>query len=259
MRGGRVLIVGAGPGDPELMTVKAVRALGQADVVVFDRLVSAAILDLAPARAQRIDVGKRAGSYPMPQPQIDKLLVRLARAGHTVVRLKGGDPFLFGRGGEEALELTAAGVPFEVVPGITSAQGCAASLKLPLTHRNLATGVRFITGHRKADRPLDFDWAGLADQCTTLVVYMGLANIGEIAARLVEHGRCSWTPVAAISRGTQGEQQHLVSTLGQIAGDVAVAALPSPVLFIIGEVVDLALALQGCAHGVGDEIAVAAQ
>lgn len=259
MRGGRVLIVGAGAGSPGLLTVKAVRALAQADVVVFDRLVSAAILDLAPAQAQRIDVGKRAGSHPMPQPQIDKLRVRLARAGHTVVRLKGGDPFLFGRAGEEALELMAAGVPFEVVPGITSAQGCAASLKLPLTHRNLATGVRFITGHCTADRPLDFDWVGLADQSTTLVVYMGLANIGETAARLVEHGRCSRTPVAAISRGTQGEQQHLVSTLGQIAGDVAVAALPSPALFIIGEVVDLALALQGCAHGVGDEIAVAAQ
>lgn len=259
MVGGKVFLVGAGPGDPDLMTVKAVRALSCADVVVFDRLVSADILALAPPRAERIDVGKQAGSHPMPQSEINRLLVRLGRTGRSIVRLKGGDPFLFGRGGEEALELKAAGVPFDVIPGITSAQGCAASLRLPLTHRNVATSVRFITGHCKADQPLAFDWDGLADPSTTLVVYMGLANIAEIAAELVDHGRGGATPVAAISKGTQGSQQQVVSTLDRIAADVAHAALPSPVLFVIGEVVDLASVLKDSDDVRAEEMAVAAQ
>lgn len=259
MVGGKVFLVGAGPGDPDLMTVKAVRALSCADVVVFDRLVSADILALAPPRAERIDVGKQAGSHPMPQSEINRLLVRLGRTGRSIVRLKGGDPFLFGRGGEEALELKAAGVPFDVIPGITSAQGCAASLRLPLTHRNVATSVRFITGHCKADQPLAFDWDGLADPSTTLVVYMGLANIAEIAAELVDHGRSGATPVAAISKGTQGSQQQVVSTLDRIAADVAHAALPSPVLFVIGEVVDLASVLKDSDDVRAEEMAVAAQ
>lgn len=259
MVGGKVFLVGAGPGDPDLMTVKAVRALSCADVVVFDRLVSADILALAPPRAERIDVGKQAGSHPMPQSEINRLLVRLGRTRRSIVRLKGGDPFLFGRGGEEALELKAAGVPFDVIPGITSAQGCAASLRLPLTHRNVATSVRFITGHCKADQPLAFDWDGLADPSTTLVVYMGLANIAEIAAELVDHGRSGATPVAAISKGTQGSQQQVVSTLDRIAADVAHAALPSPVLFVIGEVVDLASVLKDSDDVRAEEMAVAAQ
>lgn len=259
MRGGRVFLVGAGPGDPELMTVKAVRLLGAADVVVYDRLVSTEILDLAPATAERIDVGKQAGSHPMPQPEISRLLVKLGRTNRTIVRLKGGDPFLFGRGGEEALELSVAGIAYEVVPGITSAQGCAASLRLPLTHRDLATGVRFITGHCKTNQPLSFDWAGLADPSTTLVVYMGLANIAEIAERLVGHGRAADTPVAAVSKGTQGAQRQVISTLGGIASAVSNAALSSPVLFIIGEVVDLSIALSDGGHGLANEIAVAAQ
>lgn len=257
--GGRVLLVGAGPGDPDLLTVKALRLIAAAEVVVFDRLVAPAILDLAPATAERIDVGKRAGHHTLPQAEINALLVRLGQAGRTVVRLKGGDPFLFGRGGEEALALKAAGVAFEVVPGITSAQGCATALNLPLTHRSLATGVRFITGQRCGDAALAHDWTGLADPKTTLVVYMGLANIGEIARQLVAHGARPETPVAAISQGTLATTRHLVSTLDRIERAVADAALESPTLFIIGAVADVAATLseqnddQSCALAVAAE------
>lgn len=256
---GRVLLVGAGPGDPDLLTVKALRAIRSADVVVFDRLVSAEIMALVPPVAERIDVGKRAGSHPMPQPEINRLLVRLGRSGRSIVRLKGGDPFLFGRGGEEAIELAAAGIGFDVIPGITSAQGCAARLRMPLTHRNLATGVRFVTGHCRANQPLDLDWAGLADGETTLVVYMGVANIPEIARQLVAHGRRPDTPVAAVSKGTQAGQTHLVSSLARIAADVTSAALPSPVLFIIGEVVDLAPIMGDARHELAQRYVAAAQ
>ena len=240
---GRVLLVGAGPGDPELLTLKAVRAIARAEVVVFDRLVAPAIMDLVPAGAELFDVGKRAGHHTLPQPEINALLVRLARAGRDVVRLKGGDPFLFGRGSEEALALHAAGIAFEVIPGITSAQGCAATLNLPLTHRNLATGVRFITGQRCTGEALDHDWAGLADPNTTLVVYMGLANIAEISARLILNGASPATPVAAVMQGTQRGSRHVVSTLDRIAEDVATAALESPTLFIIGKVAGIAMTL----------------
>jgi uroporphyrin-III C-methyltransferase len=237
---GRVLLVGAGPGDPELLTVKALQAIRAADVVVFDRLVSAAILDLVAPGIEMIDVGKRSGRHTLPQAEINALLVRLGRSGRLVVRLKGGDPFLFGRGGEEALALHAAGVPFAVVPGITSAQGCAAALNLPLTHRNLATGVRFITGQRCGEDELAHDWAGLADANTTLVVYMGLANIGEIAARLMSNGLAGATPVVAISQGTQPGARHIVSNLGEIAEAAVAARLASPALFVIGKVARIA-------------------
>ena len=256
---GRVLLVGAGPGDPDLITVKALRALAAAEVVVFDRLVSPEILALAPATAEMIDVGKRAGSHPMPQHEINRLLVRLGQTGRKIVRLKGGDPFLFGRGGEEAIELAAAGVAFEIIPGITSAQGCAARLRMPLTHREVATGVRFVTGHCRADRPLDLEWKGLADRNTTVVVYMGLANIAEIAAELMAHGRGGDTPVCAVSKGTQRDQAHIVSRLDRIAADAAVATLPSPVLFIIGEVVDLAATIGTAFDAAAEKIDVAAQ
>jgi uroporphyrin-III C-methyltransferase len=257
--GGQVLLVGAGPGDPELLTVRALRAIETADVVVFDRLVSPAILALIPGEAERFDVGKRAGSHPMPQPEINKLLVRLGRTGRRIVRLKGGDPFMFGRGGEEALELAAAGITYDVVPGITSAQGCAATLRMPLTHRQLATGVRFVTGHCRADRPLDLDWEGLADDNTTLVVYMGVANIAEIAHQLIANGRSPSTLIAAVSKGTQADETHLVSTLATIADDVGTALLPSPVLFIIGKVVGLAPAMGGIRHAPVRTVAVAAE
>ena len=258
-KNGRVLLVGAGPGDPDLMTVKALRELSAAEVVVFDRLVSPEILALAPSTAEMIDVGKRAGSHPMPQHEINRLLVSLGRTGRRIVRLKGGDPFLFGRGGEEAIELAAAGIAFEVVPGITSAQGCAARLRMPLTHREVATGVRFVTGHCRSDRPLDLDWKGLADGNTTVVVYMGLAKIAEIATELMAHGRGGATPVCAVSKGTQRDQTHIVSRLDRIAADAAAAALPSPVLFIIGEVVGLAATIGNASHAFAEDIGVAAR
>lgn len=244
---GKVWLVGAGPGDAELLTVKALRVLKAADVVVYDRLVSADVLALVPAGTARIDVGKRPRSHPMPQEEINRTLVALAKSGRTVVRLKGGDPFLFGRGGEEALALAATGIDFEVVPGITSAQGCAARLKLPLTHRGIAAGVRYLTGHCSADEALDFDWQGLTDPRTTLVVYMGLANISEIAAELIRHGRHAATPVLAISRGTLPDERRVFTTLAAVAADVAAADLASPTLFIIGEVVGLADTLAPCA------------
>ena len=239
MKPGMVFLVGAGPGDPELLTVKALRVIESAEVVVFDRLVSEDVLALVPKGAARIDVGKQPRQHPVPQEEINRTLVALGRAGRRVVRLKGGDPFVFGRGGEEAIALAAARIPFEIVPGITSAQGCAAVMKMPLTHRGLATGLRFLTGHCRADDPLDFDWNGLADPHTTLVVYMGLANICEIASELVAHGRAPSTPVLAISRGTLPDQRQLTSTLATVGRDVALAKLATPTLFIIGDVVSL--------------------
>ena len=237
---GRVFLVGAGPGDPELLTVKAVRAIQAAQVVVYDRLVSPGVLALVPTGAARIDVGKRPGHHPVPQEEISRTLVRLARGERVVVRLKGGDPLLFGRGGEEALALSAAGVPFEVVPGITAAQACAAALRVPLTHRGTATGVRYLTGHCRADKALEFDWQGLADPHTTLVIYMGLANIAEIAAQLISHGRAACTPVLAVSRGTLPDERWLVSSLQAIDQDAKSASLSSPTVFVVGEVVELA-------------------
>jgi uroporphyrin-III C-methyltransferase len=237
---GKVFLVGAGPGDPDLLTLKAVRAMQAAHVVVYDRLVSAAVLALVPKGAARIDVGKQPGEHPVPQPEINRMLVRLARSGRAVVRLKGGDPLLFGRGGEEALALAAANIPFEVVPGITAAQACAAALRVPLTHRGIATGVRYLTGHCRADKALDFDWRGLADPRTTLVIYMGLANIAQIAAQLVAHGRDPQTPVLVVSRGTLSDQRWLVSSLQTVVGDVKEAVFSSPTLLVVGEVVTLA-------------------
>ena len=245
---GMVQLVGAGPGDPELLTLKALRAIEAAEVVVYDRLVSDAIMALVPPGAARIDVGKQPHNHPVPQDEINEILVRLGRSGRRVVRLKGGDPFMFGRGGEEALALADAGIACEVIPGITSAQGCAASLKVPLTHRTLATGVRLLTGHRRGDGALDFDWDGLADDQTTLVVYMGLATIPEISRELMKRGREPSTPVMAVSRGTQPDARQIVSTLGAIARDVKAAELATPTLFIIGEVVALAATLGNRSH-----------
>ena len=240
MTEGRVLLVGAGPGDPELLTLKAARAITEAEVVVYDRLVPPEILRLIPAGAARIDVGKRAGHHPVPQREINRILVRAARGGRRVVRLKGGDPFIFGRGCEEAAELERAGIPFEVIPGITAAQGCAASVRVPLTHRGLATGVRYVTGHCKADEPLDLDWASLADPDTTLVVYMGMANVEEIVSRLIEHGLPGDTPAVAISQGTTERERRVCARLVDLAAAARSASLASPVLFIVGRVAALA-------------------
>lgn len=237
---GHVYLVGAGPGDPELLTLKAMRAIDRADVVVYDRLVSPEILALAPSGAARIDVGKQPHDHPVPQGEINGLLVRLAEGGRIVVRLKGGDPLTFGRGSEEAMELAACGIPFDIIPGITSAQGCAAAAGVPLTHRGLATGVRYLTGHCRHDGALDFDWRGLADPQTTLVVYMGLANIAEIADQLMVHGLSGATPVLVVCRGTTAREERLTATLDTLAGRVAEAEFDGPVLFIIGKVAGLA-------------------
>ncbi|MEK9726298.1 MAG: uroporphyrinogen-III C-methyltransferase, partial [Rhodospirillaceae bacterium] len=183
-----VYLVGAGPGDPDLLTVKAHRLIQSVDVVIYDKLVAPAIIDLIPKGTTRIFAGKQARNHFMPQKEINKLLVDLARAGRRVMRLKGGDPFVFGRGGEEALHLAQAGIPFEVVPGITSSAGCAAYAGIPLTHRGLAHGVRFVTGHTQDKDGLELNWASLADPDTTLVSYMGLTNVREIAERLIGAG-----------------------------------------------------------------------
>ncbi len=238
---GKVYLVGAGPGDPELLTLKAVRAIGKADVVVYDRLVPKGILATIPDGTLQINVGKQASFHPVPQDEINDMLVRLARAGRTVVRLKGGDPFIFGRGSEEAAELEAAGIPYEVIPGITAAQGCAASARVPLTHRGLATGVRYVTGHRKANEPLDLDWKSLADPETTLVVYMGLANIDEIVRNLIARGLPGTTPVLAVCQTTTPQEQRICTRLEALPSATRKAAFTGPVLFIIGRVAGIAL------------------
>ncbi|NQU60619.1 MAG: uroporphyrinogen-III C-methyltransferase [Rhodospirillales bacterium] len=240
-KGPKVFLVGAGPGDPELLTIKAQRILGQADVVVYDRLVSPEILAMVAPGTARINVGKQPNSHPFPQPEINDLLVKLAQSGRrNIVRLKGGDPFTFGRGSEEAQVLAAHGIEVEVVPGITAASGCAAALGIPLTHRGLATGVRYLTGHCRDDADLELDWDGLADPDTTLVIYMGKANIAQIAAEIMVRGLAPSMPVAAINSGTTERQSHLFSTLGDIADDIRKAGLEGPVLFVIGRVVTLA-------------------
>ncbi|MBT5414786.1 MAG: uroporphyrinogen-III C-methyltransferase [Rhodospirillaceae bacterium] len=235
-----VFLVGAGPGDPDLLTLRAARVLEAAEVVIHDRLISAAILDLVPEGAARVFVGKSAGRHAMPQAAINELLVRLARKGQRVVRLKGGDPFIFGRGSEEAEHLHRNGVPFEVVPGVTAASGCAAYAGIPLTHRGLASGVKLVTGHCKDDEELDLDWRSLADPDTTLVIYMGLANLPVLSARLIAAGLPGSTPAAAIASGTTPRQVVVRSTLKALPETVSALAVVPPVLFVIGRVVQLA-------------------
>jgi uroporphyrin-III C-methyltransferase/precorrin-2 dehydrogenase/sirohydrochlorin ferrochelatase/uroporphyrin-III C-methyltransferase len=236
----QVYLVGAGPGDPELLTVKAWQVIQKADILVYDRLVGEEILDLASAATQRFFVGKESGRHPVPQHKINSLLVGLASPGRTVVRLKGGDPFIFGRGSEEAEELRNHDIPYEVIPGITSASGCLAEVGVPLTHRGMATSVRLVTGHRKADESLDLNWKSLADPDTTLVFYMALANLPEISERLIEAGLAPDTPAAAIRGGTLPGQQLCTGTLADIARRVAEAGLVPPALIVIGQVASFA-------------------
>lgn len=224
--------------------------LKAADVVVYDKLVSDAILALIPTGATRIFAGKVARNHHMPQPEINALLISLARSGRHVVRLKGGDPFLFGRGGEEAEALAREGLPFVVVPGVTSASGCTAYAGIPLTHRGLAHGVRFVTGHTQdEDGLLDLNWSSLADPDTTLIVYMGRTNVRQIAGRLIAHGLAAETPAAAIVDGTRPEQETLVTTLGQLPDQVAKLGRAAPTLLVIGKVVALADILVGTRPG----------
>ena len=235
-----VYLVGAGPGDPELLTCKARRLIVEADCVVYDRLVSDEILALIPAGTARFNVGKRPGFHPVRQENINALLAVLAKGGRRVVRLKGGDPLLFGRGSEEVAALAVAGIACEVVPGVTSASACAAAVGVPLTERGMAASVRFITGHCREDAELDFDWRGLADPSTTLVVYMGFANIGQIANRVMAHGLDPATPAVAICAGTTPRQRHIRATLGTVAAVAAEAKFDGPVLFIVGRTAGLA-------------------
>ena len=238
---GMVHLVGAGPGDPDLLTMKAHRLLQRADVVVYDRLVSAEVLAMARRDAERIYVGKRRGNHSQSQDEINARLVALARAGKSVVRLKGGDPLLFGRGGEEIGALAEAGVTVEVVPGITAALGCAASTGIPLTHRDHAQTCLFVTGHRKDGR-LDLDWPTLARPRQTVVIYMGLDALPTIAAQLVAHGLPASTPVALIENGTTDRERRVVGTLATIDAQAMRARLEGPTLCMVGEVVGLGLA-----------------
>ena len=236
---GKVFLIGAGPGDPELLTLRALRMLQQADVVVYDRLVSDDILALHADAAQLIPVGKAPKCHTVPQDRINEILLEQARAGHNVARLKGGDPMVFGRGSEEAAYLIARGVAVEYAPGITAAQGASSSTGVPLTHRGLATSVQFVTGHRQADKVLDLDWKRLADPDSTVVIYMGVANIGQIAMGLMTENLPGSTPVLAVSNATTPDECRLLSRLDRIATDARTAALRAPTLFIIGTVVSL--------------------
>lgn len=235
---GEVYLVGAGPGDPELLTFKALRLMQQADVVLYDALVSSEVLDLCRRDADLIYVGKQRDNHAVPQQGINELLVEHARAGKRVVRLKGGDPFIFGRGGEELQQLKASGVPFQVVPGITAASACSTYAGIPLTHRNYSQSVKFVTGQLK-NRTSDLNFAELAGSNQTLVFYMGLHTIDKLSSGLIDAGKAPDTPVAIVSRGTRPDQQVLTGRLDQIAALQSEAQLPAPALTIVGEVVDL--------------------
>ena len=235
---GKVWLVGAGPGDPDLLTVKALRLLQTCDVVIYDRLVSPAIMALMPESLRKIYVGTARSEHAVPQDNINQLLVDEARAGHKVLRLKGGDPFIFGRGGEEIEELAAANIPFEVVPGITAASGCSAYAGIPLTHRDYAQSVRFITGHLKNDE-VNLRWPELMDPTQTLVFYMGLVGLQAICEQLIQHGRDPQTPVALIEKGTTPQQRVVIATLATINERVHAEQVTAPTLTIIGDVVKL--------------------
>ena len=249
---GKVFLIGAGPGDPDLMTLRAVRMLKAADVVIYDRLVSQEILDLAPATARKIFVGKAPKCHTVPQDKINDMLVDFATQGLTIARLKGGDPLIFGRGSEEAGYLAQHGIPVEYAPGITAAQAVASATGVPLTHRGLATGVRYVTGHRAAGQPLDLDWASLANIDTTLVVYMGVSNMPEIALKLIGAGLPGSLPVLAVSSVTTPRERRLVSRLDQIGVDIQAAGMAAPSLFVIGRVVSL-YAADSQEDGIGPE------
>ncbi len=235
---GEVWLVGAGPGDPDLLTLAALRLMQEADVVYYDNLVSAGVLDLVRRDARRVYVGKRRGEHAVPQDRINALLAEEAQNGQRALRLKGGDPFTFGRGGEEIATLAEEGISFRVVPGITAANGCAAYAGIPLTHRDHAQSVRFVTGHLK-EGVVNLSWPELADPRQTLVVYMGLVALEEICAQLIHHGRAPETPVALVESGTLPDQRVIVGDLSTIGERVRSAGAKAPTLLIIGEVVSL--------------------
>ena len=235
---GTVYLVGAGPGDPELLTLRAADLLAQAEVIVYDHLVATAILDMAPAGVERIYAGKERGNHALPQQQLNLLLVQLAQSGKVVVRLKGGDPYIFGRGGEEVETLARHAVPFEVVPGVTAAAGVAAYAGIPLTHRDYSQACVFVTGHLK-DGSMGLDWPGLARRRQTVVIYMGLHGLPTLCRELIAHGLPDDWPAAIVQQGTTANQRTVTGTLTSLPQLAAAARLKAPTLIIVGEVVRL--------------------
>jgi len=233
---GKVFLVGAGPGDPDLLTIKAAKAIACADVILIDDLVNPAVLQHAPAGARIVQVGKRGGCQSTPQEFIERLMIAEAQAGRSVVRLKGGDPFIFGRGGEERAHLLAAGIVVEVINGISSGLAAPASIGIPLTHRDWSQGAIFVTGHGKT-ADANPDWAALAKLNLTLVIYMGIARCSEIAAALLAGGKPATTPAAVIQSATGTAQAQLITTLGQLPAALAASVIGSPSIIVIGDVV----------------------
>jgi uroporphyrin-III C-methyltransferase len=248
---GRVALVGAGPGDPDLLTIKAARIIAAAEVVFADRLVGKGVMELIPPSAQVVPVGKSKGEHSVPQNEIHRRMIEAAKAGKRVVRLKGGDPFIFGRGGEEVEALRAAGIEVEVVPGISAALGVAAVTQIPLTHRDMAQAVTFVTGHAALGKEPDLDWVALARPNQTVVVFMGVGTADVIAARLIAAGRDPATPVAIVENGTRENEVRAFGALGNVTEAIQAAGIQGPALLVIGEVVALAQRERGATEKAG--------
>jgi uroporphyrin-III C-methyltransferase len=239
MAAGKVYLVGAGPGDPKLLTVKAVELLKEADVVIYDRLVGESILNLAPEKAEKIYVGKRTGKHEVPQDKITEIIIEKALAGGKIVRLKGGDPFIFGRGGEEAEALVEKGIKFEVVPGISSSVAAPMYAGIPLTHRDYAASIAIITGHRSGDAKKPIDWAKIANAVDTMVILMGIESLEGIVKKLLKDGVNANKQVAIVESGTYPQQRTIISTLGNIVKEAENKQIKPPAVIIIGEVTEL--------------------